>query len=382
MRRCIVHVGFPKTGTTSIQSSLLYGLRDPRFRFLTLDTDFGNLLVVSAFREGFGEGRGFFSQGISPRQAAASGTRSRRHLDRSLAAAARRGVTPILSAEVIVGFDGVSLGRLRDFLAERGWSPQVVVYLRPPFDYFASLLGQRVRANLLFERDTMAFASNERINPIKVLRRLDEVFGAAAVAPHWFEPASFPGRCVVRHFCGTLGIDFRGEDVVRENDSLNLAAIRFLYAMIHMGHGRRPDLVGRLRWQVLIERLAGVPGPPLRLHARITETIAERLRPDWGWLESRFGRPLPMTSRSAGPDEGIRGIEDLLDFSPESLEWLARTTGRPVVRAGRGDDTVRETVEQLRSLGIAGSPGAVLRLGRKLGCERWAREVRKFRNLR
>lgn len=380
MRRCIVHVGFPKTGTTSIQSSLLYGLRDPRFRFLTLDTVFGNLLVASAFRRNFGEGRSLFSQGVNPREAAAAATRSRRHLDRSLAAAARRGVVPILSAETIVGFDEASLGDLRGFLAERGWSPQVIAYVRPPFDHFASLFGQGVRANLWFARDMDALVSSDLLNPLKSLRRLDEVFGAAAVSPHWFEPASFPGRCVVRHFCRTLGIDFRGEDVVRENDSLNLAAIRFLYAMIHMDHGRRPGLMGRVRWQVLIERLAGLPGPPLRLHARITETLAECLRPDWGWLESRFGRPLPMTSRSAGPDEGIRGIEDLLDFSPESLEWLARTTGRPVVRAGRGDDTVRETVEQLRSLGIAGSPGVVLRLGRTFGRERWAREVRKFRN--
>ena len=380
MRRCIVHAGFPKTGTTSIQSSLLYGLRDPRFRFLTLDSDYGNLLVASAFRRNFGAGKSLFSQGVNPRQAAAAATRSRRHLDRSLAAAARRGVTPILSAEVIVGFDEASLGDLRGFLAERGWSPQVIAYVRPPFDHFASLVGQGVRANLWFARDMDALVSSDRFNPIKSLRRLEGTFGAAAVFPQWFEPASFPERCVVRQFCGTFGIDFRGEDVVRENDSLNLAALRFLYAMIHSGHGRRPDFTSRVRWRILIERLAGLPGPPMRLHACITEPLAERLRPDWTWLESRFGRSLPMTARNAGPDEGIRGTEDLLDFSRESLEWLARATGRPVVRPGRGDDTVRETVEQLKSLGIAGSPGVAVRLGRGAVRRRWNRLIRTLRN--
>lgn len=382
MRRCIVHAGLPKTGTTSIQSSLLYGLRDPRFRFLTLDSDFGNRLVKSAFQRDFGEGKSVSSRGISPRQAAALATRSRRHLDRSLAAAARRGVTPILSAEEILGFDEASLGDLRDFLAERGWSPQVIAYVRPPLDHFASLLGQRIRAHVRFTQDLDAFVSSDQFNPIRRLRRLDEAFGVAAVSLQWFEPASFPGRCVVRHFCRTLGIEFRGEDVVRENDSLNLAALRFLYAMIHSGHGGRGDLVSQVRWQVLIERLAGLPGPPMRLHASITEPLAGRLRPDWEWFESRMGRSLPMTARDAGPDEGIRGTKDLLDFSQESLGWLARATGRPVVRAGRGDDTVRETVEQLRSLGIAGSPGVVVRLGRRWVRPRWTRLIRTIRDRR
>lgn len=382
MRCCIVHVGFPKTGTTSIQSSLLYGLRDPRFRLLTLDSDFGNLLVSSAFRVGFGEGKQLFSRDIDPRQAAAATMRSRRYLDRALAAAARDGVTPILSAEAIIGFNEASLAALRDHLVERGWTPRVLAYVRPPFDYLTSLLVQGVRANLWFARDLEAFSADERFNPVKNVRRLDQVFGAESVSPHWFEPASFPGRCVVRHFCGTLGIDFRGEDVVRENDSLNLAGIRFLYAMIDSGHGRGSGLMSRIRWRVLIERLAGVPGPPMRLHSSITDRLAERLRPDWGWLESRLGRTLPMTSRSGDADDGIRGAADLLDFSPESLEWLARTAGRPPVEPGRGADTVRETVAQLRSLGITGSPGVVVRLCRIFGRERWTREVLRYRNRR
>ena len=33
---CILHLGMPKTGTSSIQDSLFLGLEDPRFHFLSL----------------------------------------------------------------------------------------------------------------------------------------------------------------------------------------------------------------------------------------------------------------------------------------------------------------------------------------------------------
>ena len=36
MAACILHVGMPKTGTTSIQESLYHGLDDPAFRYIGL----------------------------------------------------------------------------------------------------------------------------------------------------------------------------------------------------------------------------------------------------------------------------------------------------------------------------------------------------------
>jgi len=387
MRRCIVHVGFPKTGTTSIQSSLLHGLRDPRFRFLTLDSDFGNFLVASAFRVNFGDGRQLFSRGMDRTRAEAATVRSRRYLDRSLAVAARDGCTPILSAEAIINFKDESALRLRDFLAERGWSPQVVAYVRPPIDLLASLFGQALRADLPFAAIPELIAFRDRFEPVGMVRRLDRTFGAGSVSLHRFEPADFPDRCVVRHFCGAMGIDFRGEDVIRENDSLNLAQIQFLYAMLRADRGHGMGVLRRLRRRILVERLSGLPGPPLRLHRSLTDPMVERLRPEWDWLESRLGRSLPMSSRPADRGEGdrgegIRSEADLLDFPKESLDWLARQVGRPAVGAGRGTETERETIEQLRRLDVARSPGVVVGLVRTVRRERWERAVRKFRNQR
>ena len=45
MPSCILHVGMPKTGTSSIQESLLFGLSDPRFRYISFgDPNAGEFL--------------------------------------------------------------------------------------------------------------------------------------------------------------------------------------------------------------------------------------------------------------------------------------------------------------------------------------------------
>jgi hypothetical protein len=48
MSTCVLHIGQHKTGTTSIQSTLFWGLRDRRFRLLSLDSFFGNRLLLTA----------------------------------------------------------------------------------------------------------------------------------------------------------------------------------------------------------------------------------------------------------------------------------------------------------------------------------------------
>lgn len=45
LRPCMVHVGMYKTGTTSIQTTLYWRLRDRRFRLLTRDAAWGNLAI-------------------------------------------------------------------------------------------------------------------------------------------------------------------------------------------------------------------------------------------------------------------------------------------------------------------------------------------------
>jgi hypothetical protein len=382
---CIVHAGMYKTGTTSIQSSLFYGLQSDRFRLLSLDAFCGNWLIGSAFADDYGVNERFISNGVTPRMAATVPRRSRDYLDRALAAAGRRGATPILSAEIIGSLSQAAVERLRDFLVGRGWQPRVIIYARAPLDQLGSMFQQRVRAGDIASRMPASLPEfidySARHGYATPLRMMDEVFGRENVSMQWFDPASFPGGCVVRHFCGVAGIPFRESAVMRVNEAASLDATRFLYALVVAGHRRKPDLLRRLGREIRLERLGELRGPPPCLHPGVTAPYADAIRRELGWVESRLGRAVPLSLHARDTDAGLRCEADLLDFSVESLDWLAKTTGRRVVKPGQGADTVRGVVEQVEAIGGLGSASTVRRVVAAGVRERWRRTSLWYENL-
>lgn len=382
---CIVHAGMIKTGTTSIQASLFYGPRSSRYRLLTLDPYFGNVLIGSAFAGDFGIGERFISHGVTARAAAIIPSRSREYLECSLEAAANRRCTPILSAEIISSLPRHALARLREFLVDRGWQPRVILYLRAPLDLLESRYQQRLRAGSIpskIPRNPSEYIEYScRMGYASPIECLDEVFGREHVALQWFDPRRFPGNCVVRHFCDVAGISIRGGDIVRENESLSLDAVRFLYALFLAGRRSAGTRFDRLHRAVLLERLRERRGPSIRFHPALTAPFINCIGHEMAWVEARLGEPLPFSLHHRISDEGVRCEADLLDFSGESLEWLANASGRRIVRPGHGSGTVNAVVAQLESLGTMGSPRYAGRVVMAKLRERWQRAVVGHRNL-
>lgn len=83
--------------------------------------------------------------------------------------------------------------------------------------------------------------------------------------------------------------------------------------------------------------------------------------------------PFPATLRRRHPDEGVRTDEDLLDFSPDVLDWLAHQTGQKVLTPGRGEATARQVVDQMKRLRLVTNPAVLsTELGLRLKA-RWSR---------
>jgi len=343
-----------KTGTTSIQSTLFSLQPGGRHRLLTLDPFFGNWLMGSAFAPDYGIGERFISDGVTAHMAATAPRRSRVYLDRCLAAAARRGCTPILSAEIISGLPRRGLEELRDFLHERSWRPALILYVRAPLDLLASMFQQRLRAGRIASRIPVLLMPyllhSSKLGYAKQLLLLEEVFGRRQMTMSWFDPLSFDAGCVVRHFCSLLGLPLRADAVVRVNEGLSLDATRFLYALAVSGYGTMPMPLYRLQRAVLLRRLATLPGPPLRFHPHLTAPYIDAIQADLAWLEQRFQRTLPLTLHAAELGSGVRCEADLLDFSAHSLEWLGQASGQRPVKPRQGADTVAGVVAQLMAI--------------------------------
>jgi hypothetical protein len=344
MQQLIFHIGMPKTGTTSIQDSLFWNLRDPRYRFISLDTVFGNQLIGALFCSTFH--KSYFRALLSAEQLSRFRTRAQDYLHRSLLAARQDGVTPVISAELAWRLEESDFEQLRQFLAERGYQARVVCYIRPPLDQLESSYQQHVKVKQPAPLDFWTTRRGWR-DAVDSLRR---VFGEEHVSFHLFQPAAFPGRCVVQHFCQVAGVDFPASDVRHENDSLNLNALRFLHAVNLAGRSHTIRAWSQLQRHVLVRRLKSLPGPPLRFHPALTAPFVEHMTPDIEWLEPRVGFRIPWTLVSRDPDAGIRSEADLLDFAPDALDWLARESGSRPIRPGSREATVEQVVRQLGRL--------------------------------
>jgi hypothetical protein len=356
----LLHVGQSKTGTTSIQSTLFWRLRDSRHLLLSLDSFFGNQLLLAAFADGDEARRSVFLDAYSEKKLCELRARSLHFLDRGLAWARARELIPILSAEAIWRFFSEDeIRELRDFLELRGFQPRVFGYLRAPWDWLESSFQQMARIGQAKIWDGL----KQRVcgaQPKGSIECMDRVFGRENVALHFFNPEKFPGECVVRHFCEANGIPMATEQIVRDNESLNLNALRFVHAYNCYLQVAQPAGAHFLRRSFVIQALADLPGPMVRLHRDVAPAFNRPFLDSQAWLQERLGCDVPETLVPRGAAEGLRSEDDLRRHGQDALDWLGRKLGRGVVEKPTPSG-ILQVAEGLQTL-VWRSPSAVIRV--------------------
>ena len=245
---------------------------------------------------------------------------------------------------------------LRDFVATRGFKPQVLGYLRAPRDWIESGFQQSARIgdqNLWAE----TIKRLSMLRPKEVISRIDRVFGRENTSMYFFDLEQFPKKCVVQHFCEKAGISIQPNRVIRENESLNLHALRFVHAFNCALNPQERGNISRLSRNVLIRILADLPGPSLRLHSAVSSDCLREFEKNQPWLRERLGREVPATLVSRTIGGGLRHEPDLTQYSQDALEWLGRKLGR-TVRPSSGLAGQREIARALTQL-LWRSPGAL-----------------------
>ena len=332
MNECILHVGMPKTGSTSIQDSLFHGLSDPGFRYLCHDGSSGLILMNAIFRHEENNAYFYQKRGWSARYATLQRITLKDELEQALAAAAHGQCKPILSAESIWAWTMEELQGLQQFLAQHGYTARVVAYLRLPKPWLESWFQQTIKkGNCRFQ----VYPKHLHLNYSNRIQNLETVFGSERLEISTYDARSFPDGCVVQDFYQRLGIAYKPAQIKRSNDSLKLPALQFLYTY-HKFSGKvfkgRHALEQNER---LIHQLSDLEGPPLRLHSSLIEPYREEFERQRAWVEQRLGTPFSEDIYCHDQEPCLRQEFDFFDFSPDALRWLASATGnRPVNPAG------------------------------------------------
>lgn len=333
MRRCVFHIGMPKTGSTAIQHFLSDGLRDSRYRYL----DFGETNGSNALCTLFADNPEQFWCYTSGQRNACQLNRYQaiytRRLQRGLQAARTMEACPILSGEECWRFSREELIRVRQLLARHGYEPQIVVYLRPYSQWLASSFQQSVKWDGACNFSALLAVSGRggigRFDYHGRLRVLADVFGHSQLLVRAYTPAALGSGGVVSDFCATVGIERCGHLDRRANESLTLDALRVFYALNRHGSRQKPRSL--LETGALVRHLAAMPGPPLRFSPLLLASIAGALEDQHQRIQQHFGVDLGEALPPPTAVELVACEDDLLRFSPAALTWLAEGLGGGVI---------------------------------------------------
>ncbi len=317
-KRCWLHVGMHKTGTTSLQASL-GSIRDhPQWKLLKIGgkTNMGPALFTMFAKNPR-------KHGLLRKIAKTDGELSKdgEALRQRLRNAVMNSTVPnlILSAESLSSAMGrKDLASLRDLLAPLCAEIRVIGYVRPPCAFKISFFQQAIKnGGNEFNPEGVPLSYRRRF------KKFDDVFGRSKVLLRKFDPGSFPGGCIVADFCAQTGLDAPPPGSIRRtNESLCREACGMLYAYRKFGPGYGSGRMVVRENQRLIAPLYRIRGGRLLLSARWMKQGLAKERNDIRWIERRIGASL----REDGVDsaDAVGTEDELLHVSREACLAYAR----------------------------------------------------------
>ena len=343
-----VHFGMPKTGSTSIQSSLFEHLDDPRFHYVNFGQANSGRAIHHLFKSRLENTLTVQHLGYTA-EAIMSERRSLRHqLDKQLAEA--KGKTAILSAEGILGLELPDLAGLHAYLSQFSDDIRAIAYVRPPAEYIVSAFSERIKISW-FEPERIDIRYRNRF------KKFDDVFGAGKVELIKFDPAIFQGDNVVLDFCARTGIRFSPDHARHINERLSLPAIRLLATYRKWGPGYGIGSNVGTENKRLTERLKTLSGPRFAIHPVFMDALLIRQEKDIAWMENRLGTSLRETRASADAS-AINCVDDLFAHDATALEWLATQLGADQTAHETARPTPQQVAQWMHELRLKLSPPA------------------------
>jgi len=306
MRKAYLHIGLPKTATTSIQKSLSESRQELRNNGLLYPgDDIDHALMIPTFHQNGGQHFRFARRNMSPENAVEASTtfiaglvEEFRQFDGDV----------LISSEYFSDIDQSKVVELRDFFAKSGLVLEIVCYVRHPVAQVTSSLNQRIKlGRTTLEEGLVALAwQSSRITLEPYLSAL----GRKNLHVRSFNQAVVKGP--TNDLLSIVGYHGSLDNVkqLRGNDSLSMAGV-FLVDQINQLYGDSSQ--HRKKRQLML----GVGGQKFQLPAATASLVEERGQEEVAWLKQTFQvEPLGPESndcyQTPFDEEAIRDIVQLM----------------------------------------------------------------------
>lgn len=338
---CILHIGMPKTGSSSIQKTLR-NLDTAEFEYLSLSNPDGNMTgyIKNAFLEKpelFHNNR---KKGLTQNEALKLQKECIKEL--KVALQATQAKTVIISAEGILSLNKNELLILRDFLALHCRSVRVIGYVRSPIAYMQSALQQLVKQGF-----SCPFASEELSpNYRSRFEKCDKVFESKNVLLLKYDRSTLLNNDVVLDFCYYTNIPMTPDLIIRTNESMSLEVLSLLYAYYRFGTGYGSFVGAVQENRLLFETISKIGNKKIHFSPDLAKSLLEKNLEDIQWMEARLG--CSLTESLEGSIDSISSENDLLDLSTKYTDDLKRLLSYEVPKQSATPQKIADWMHLLR----------------------------------
>ena len=299
-REIIVHAGFSKTGTTSIQdncerfSAFLRerGIVYPQFHFNNQPFITHSIPVTVAITGHPGK-YGLRLPKRFPGEVDAVIHSCKAQMDQLLREPA--GDTLLLSTELIEGFDAQDMATLRTCLAPHAQRLRMLVYVRSPQSGLESLLQERIKVGGLPDPHRLVGRVRQKVENVQ--RGCGDILEVRN-----FHQAIRHDGGLVGAFFEQLGVavtDMASLEFSSSNERLCTEAFKLMWAINERFPPRDQAIHHVPRQPYDLQVLSQLPGAPFQLDDFISSGLHQRCLEEAAWLESRLGFEFPHEQRKS-----------------------------------------------------------------------------------
>lgn len=288
-REALIHVGMPKTGTTSIQETFAAN-PCPNIKYAPFPNSNHSYLSAICFERAPEKNRPNALLGLDRPAAFERKRRMLRKLSKALNQDANRSETSALlfSGERFsnaIKADAEVHTKMRDYLSRWCDSFRIFGYVRPLQSLLPSDFQQRIQVGRAAELDLDWYYPNYR----QKFEKFDQVYGRDSVFLRKFARAELVDGDVVCDFAAQIGADLKPSDIKNHNLALSLEGTAILFTFVRAGRIRDLNQSVAKQNAKIVVALKNISGQKLAFCPDQLVRVAEKNLKDIDWIEARIG---------------------------------------------------------------------------------------------
>lgn len=310
MQEVILHIGAPKTGSTSIQRAL-QNLNNKKTRLATCQSDAHNDVVKTLFISQPAGRIGLLYSKLGDAELNA--------IKKKYSEALRSDLRDdnydrlIISAEEIYSMQRHDKKKLLDFIRVEDLRIKVIGYVRDPAIWVASQIQEVMKNGMYLNQDNLS--ASLKLNEIfsAHLGALLDELGGSNCSIYAFEQAIARDGSVVAHFAKELGIELT--EPPRLNESLSAFQFSLVLKLNEAPLKVNGNLDRTYLRDLIVEKIIGFDAPALNFEkldlAWFSQFLPEDLQRECDWLSDTFGIDYSAPIKT--------GMRELADYANSTL---------------------------------------------------------------